>query len=205
MIRIAHQCGADIIKGQAFRGEDIRGSMPLEFYQQCAFSIEQYLDLIDFARDIGNDLFYSIFSTGSGFSAIAAKQSWRKIAASQTRSGMLTMADDAENCFVSVPLAVSVPRFKKATMLHVTDYLASNPQLWHIETLTEFSGQQAGYSDHTIGIDACVRAHHEYGASVIEKHFTLERNLAFNGTVYRDTVHGATPNELSKLARELSQ
>lgn len=204
MIRIAHRCGADLIKGQAFRAEDIRGgSMPLEFYKQCEFTIEEYLELIEYARFMENDMFYSIFSPG--MEEIEKVQSWRKIAGSQTRNGGLTMKDDADNLIVSVPVAASVPKFKRATVLHVSEYLTSHPNLWHIQTLTEHTGQQAGYSDHTMGIDACLRARELLDAVVIEKHFCLEKNVSFKGVVFRDTQHGATPDEFRRLAKELTR
>lgn len=204
LIRRAHYAGADIIKGQAFRAVDIKGgSMPESFYKMCQLSVEQYLELIDFARDLGNDLFYSIFS--NGMEAIAAKQGWRKVAASQTRMGHLTMADDADNLIVSVPIAASVPKFQKAAVLHVSDYLTEMPHLWHIQTLSEHTGKPAGYSDHTIGITACVRARKDFGAAVIEKHFCLDKNFEYKGVVFRDTIHGATPNEFERLSKELSK
>lgn len=204
LIRLAHGCGADIVKGQAFRAEDIKGgSMPTEFYKKCAFSVEQYLELIDYARDIGNDLFYSVFS--GGMEAIQTKQNWRKVSASQTLQGCLTIADDAENLVVSVPMAASVPKFQKAAVLHVSEYLTMVPHLWHIQTLSDHIGQPAGYSDHTFGIETCLRARREFGAHVIEKHFCLEKNQVFGNQVFRDTVHGATPSEFEYLSRELSK
>jgi sialic acid synthase SpsE len=204
LIRVANECGADLIKSQAFRADDIsQGSMPREFYSQCEFSVEMYLELIDYARSIGNDLFYSIFSPG--MEIIAATQNWRKVAGSQTRMGYLTMADDADNLIVSVPITAPVPKFKKASVLHVSEYLTTSPNLWHIQTLTDHTGRQAGYSDHTIGVDACKRAFNIFGCQVIEKHFCLEKNVSFRGTVYRDTQHGATPHEFVSLAREMSK
>ena len=204
MIASANRCGADLIKGQAFRWEDIRGgSMPPEFYKQCQFSVEQYIELIDYARDLGNDMFYSIFS--SGMEAIAAKQRWRKVAGSQTRQGHLTMADDSCNLIVSVPLTAAIPKFKKAAVLHVSEYCTSTPHLWHIQTLTDHLGHPAGYSDHTIGVETAIRAHHDFGANVIEKHFCLEKNISFAGIVFRDSIHGATPHEFNTLAREISR
>jgi N,N'-diacetyllegionaminate synthase len=204
MVLAAHNAGADLIKGQAFRAEDIKsGSMPEAFYKKCAFSVEQYLELIDYARDLGNDMFFSIFS--EGMEAIAAKQKWRKVAGAQTRKGLLTMADDADNLVISVPITVSVPRFKKAAVLHVSDYITTMPHLWQIQALTSYLGQQAGYSDHTIGIRNCLIAAREMGATVIEKHFTLQKDMKWNGETFRDTVHGATPAEFQKLAKELSK
>ena len=47
-----------------------------------------------------------------------------------------------------------------------------------------------GYSDHSIGIDACILAISR-GAKVIEKHFTLDKS---NQTI-RDHTLSATPEE----------
>ena len=56
-----------------------------------------------------------------------------------------------------------------------------------------FPGYSIGYSDHTIGIDAAVAAV-AMGAQVIEKHFTLDKDLP--GT---DHILSATPAELREM------
>lgn len=206
LIRLAHLSGADLIKGQAFLAKDIiSGSMPQKFYEACAFTPEQYVELIDYARSIGNDLFFSIFS--SGFEAVASHQSWHKVAAIQTRNGQASVEKDQENYFVSVPTSMSAPlhRFKRASVMHVSEYMTSEPQLWHIQTLADYLGRPVGYSDHTTGTRACVFAQQLWGAHVIEKHFCLTANESFDGIVYRDTQHGLTPKQFERLARELSK
>lgn len=52
----------------------------------------------------------------------------------------------------------------------------------------------AGYSDHSIGIEACLIAISR-GAKIIEKHFTLDKS----STVVRDHVLSATPEEFKIL------
>ena len=52
----------------------------------------------------------------------------------------------------------------------------------------------AGYSDHTIGIETALLAIAR-GASVIEKHFTLDKS---DNTI-RDHVLSATPTEFKSL------
>lgn len=206
LVRLAHASGADLIKGQCFRAESMGGgSMPRAFYERCAFSVDQYVELIDYARAIGNDLFYSIFSVG--FEAVVDKQAWHKIAASQTKRGNAHFSRDSENTFISVPTALGLPlhRFKKASVLHVSDYLTTDPQLWHIATLAEFLGRDVGYSDHTMGIRSCVYARQLWGAQVIEKHFCLKNHESFEGVVFRDTVHGSSPRQFERLAKELSK
>ena len=53
-----------------------------------------------------------------------------------------------------------------------------------------------GYSDHTIGIEACLIAISR-GARIIEKHFTLDKS----DTTIRDHALSATPNEFLQLSR----
>jgi N-acetylneuraminate synthase/N,N'-diacetyllegionaminate synthase len=59
-------------------------------------------------------------------------------------------------------------------------------------------GCTAGYSDHTLGIEAAVLSV-ALGARVIEKHFTLDKNLS----EFRDHQLSADPDELAELARRV--
>lgn len=57
-----------------------------------------------------------------------------------------------------------------------------------------------GYSDHSIGIDACIYAY-SLGANIIEKHFTLAEDKKKS---FRDHKLSATPLELKKLIKKLN-
>jgi sialic acid synthase SpsE len=206
LIKAANDSGADLIKGQAFKADDIKsGSMSKRFYRACALSVDEYIELIDYARSIGNDMFYSIFSPG--FERLSLYQNWHKIAGSQTRAGMISETYDIENMIISVPgnsNLENIKKMKKAEFLYVTDYLTEKPDLDHITILAMWLGRQVGYSDHSIGIDACKRAYTDYGAHIIEKHFCIKKNQKFDGIVFRDTQHGATPREFEQLALHMS-
>ncbi|TDF93491.1 N-acetylneuraminate synthase [Paenibacillus piri] len=68
---------------------------------------------------------------------------------------------------------------EKVTLLHcTTEYPAPfyDVNLLAMDTLREAFGLKAGFSDHTAGITAPIAAVAR-GANVIEKHFTLDRNL----------------------------
>lgn len=68
---------------------------------------------------------------------------------------------------------------REITLLHcTTNYPCpyDNVNLNAMETLRNTFGLQVGYSDHTIGIEIPVAAVAK-GAVVIEKHFTLDRNM----------------------------
>jgi N-acetylneuraminate synthase len=71
-----------------------------------------------------------------------------------------------------------------------------------MDTLREATGLPVGYSDHTLGIHISVAAAAR-GASVLEKHFTLDRNLPGP-----DHVASIEPDELTALVsavRDISQ
>ncbi len=62
----------------------------------------------------------------------------------------------------------------------------------------EFSDVKIGYSDHTLGIDACLLAV-SLGAKIIEKHFTLDKNFSD----FRDHHLSADPKELQLLVKKI--
>lgn len=204
LIKAAHESGADVVKSQAFLARDITsGSMPKEFYRQCEFSFHQYVELISYAREIGTDLFFSIFSRS--LEPLMIHQRYHKIAGSQSAVGFnFVEQKDADNVFVSVREGAKKPDMKRARMLHVSDYLTEHPGLKNIGLLAEWYGRPAGYSDHTIGVSRCREAIEVHGAVVIEKHFTVTRDIYFQGVQYRDAVHAAMPNELEYVAAFLN-
>jgi N-acetylneuraminate synthase/N,N'-diacetyllegionaminate synthase len=61
-------------------------------------------------------------------------------------------------------------------------------------------GVTVGYSDHTLGLAACPLAV-AIGARVIEKHFTLDKNLS----AYRDHQLSADPVEFAELVRQIRE
>lgn len=208
LIRAAHDSGADLIKGQAFRPADIKtGSMPSSFYDMCAFNEDEYIYLIEYARELGNDMFYSIFSPG--FDKLREFQKWQKVAGKQTLSGLLDKEiHDKETTIISVPKDHPIKQyedFKRADFLYVCEYLEQTPDLSIIARMSRILGRQVGYSDHTIGIDACEKAVKEYGAHIVEKHFTLQNYMTYEEIAFRDTIHGVTPRNFEKLANILSE
>lgn len=106
-------------------------------------------------------------------------------------TGMSTIDD--------VKKAVEILNVERLFLLHcVSDYPLQyeNVNLRVMETLRNFS-EYIGYSDHTMGITAILAAV-AMGARVIEKHFTLSKDLP--GT---DHVFSATPEEFAIMVREI--
>lgn len=200
LVRVAKESGATLVKGQAFMAHDVQGSMPPQFYKDRQLNLWQLVELIEYGRGIGIEVFYSIFS--QEFEPLMNYQKWMKFAAVQSRRNPRWVEQfDKFNTIASVNPGTWLPNLKKSEVLFATPYLTKFPGLHCIEFLTEYYGRQVGYSDHTIGVDWCIRAAKEYGARVIEKHFVLDRDIYFEGKQFRDAVHGATPDEFAKLAR----
>jgi N,N'-diacetyllegionaminate synthase len=62
----------------------------------------------------------------------------------------------------------------------------------------EFPDVTIGYSDHTMGVDACVAAT-ALGARILEKHFTLDKNLS----EFRDHQLSADPAEMRTIVERV--
>ena len=99
--------------------------------------------------------------------------------------------------------AVSVLReygSKDITVLHCnTEYPTpyDDVNLKAMDTLREELGVAVGYSDHTQGIEVPVAAA-ALGAAVIEKHFTLDKNM--EGPDHKASLD---PNELREMVRQI--
>jgi len=88
----------------------------------------------------------------------------------------------------------------KVTLLHcTTEYPAplAEVNLRAMETLRQAFGLPVGYSDHTAGIAIAIAAA-ALGATVIEKHFTLDRNLP--GPDHQASLE---PEELQQMVRSI--
>lgn len=86
------------------------------------------------------------------------------------------------------------------TLLHcTTEYPApyTDVNLMAMETLRQKSNMVVGYSDHTMGIEIPIAAV-ALGAAVIEKHFTLDKNM--EGP---DHLASLEPGELKKMVKAI--
>lgn len=96
-------------------------------------------------------------------------------------------------------LQTAGPR-NKITLLHCnTEYPTpmEDVNLRSIATLAQTFGLPVGYSDHTLGIEAAIAAV-ALGATVIEKHFTLDRTM--QGPDHKASLE---PDELQNMIRAI--
>lgn len=204
MIRIAKESGATLVKFQAFEAKDVApyGSMDPDFYEMVAFKKKEYMELIDVGRVFNIPVFFSTFS--KSMQELWAYTFYHKVSAKQAVEFDFNEYSDKPSTFVSVNRDYGpAPRLKESKVMFASKYLDKNPDLFEIMVLKNLYGRGVGYSDHTRGIEACYRAVQEYDAGWIEKHFTLEKdkNKTFNGVLFRDSIHSATPKEFEQLAK----
>lgn len=209
LIRTARECGADLVKGQALCGDPSSGSMPARFYSEAAFSLEQYIELIEYARDIGVSFFYSIFDTSEKqyLKYLHLHQDFHKFSASQSllMDSQDFIGADESNVFISLPVSSYMsPKLQSANILIATPYgddISFDDAVLHQR---QYQDRNVGVSDHNPGIRSAFYAAHELGVNYIEKHFTLERDMKFKGQVYRDSSFGLLPRELEALTKGLN-
>lgn len=108
-------------------------------------------------------------------------------------TGMATVADI--DSAISVLIRFGCARDKITLLQCTTEYPAPMHQvnLLAIRSLREVFGVNVGYSDHTVGIEISIAAV-ALGATVIEKHFTLNRGMA--GPDHKASLE---PNELREM------
>ena len=88
----------------------------------------------------------------------------------------------------------------QVTVLHCTSAYPApviDVNLLAMRTMKEALNVEVGYSDHTLGIEVSIAAV-ALGASVIEKHFTLDRNLP--GPDHKASLE---PDELNSLVNQI--
>jgi N,N'-diacetyllegionaminate synthase len=206
LIRVAVESGAQYIKSQAFNGYDINfGSQSYGFYDRCSFTIDEYIELIEYAKELNATMFYSIFSPE--YEVLKKHMLYNKYSAMQ--SNMMPQEwvseRDCENAIFSINTITKTdydkndsfyfPKINKAKIMYASPYLQD--PIWDmLIILRRHYWKTIGYSDHSIGIGNVKEAVLRYGCNVIEKHFKL--NIE---STYRDYEHSMNPTQLEELIK----
>lgn len=216
MVVEAARAGADIVKFQSYRGDDVSDEDPEKaWFKQVELPDALHLEFAQLAKEHGVEFLSAPFTIERaqwlcermGLSAI-------KIASSELTNGPLLdyLNGRVDTVYLSTGMATldeihralgylgAVPQ---VVIMHcVTQYPLKDEDanLNAIQLLRQtFPAHPVGYSDHTVGLLAPVLAV-ALGASVIEKHFTLDKSLP--GT---DHVLSVTPQELNNLVQWIRQ
>lgn len=228
MVDVASKMGADIIKFQTFIPEKlVTNSAPMAEYQQknISDSATQYemlkklsLSFDDFRRiwarcnEVGVQFISTPFDIESAnFLHSLGMDCWkipsgeitnlpylRKIASFGEKIIMSTGMCTMEEVAAAVLLVKSGT--SNISLLHcTTEYPApyESVNLRAMNTLAKTFGYPVGYSDHTAGIEAAVAAV-SLGATIIEKHFTLDKTLP--GPDHKASLN---PKEFEEMVRAI--
>ncbi len=216
MIVAAARAGADIVKFQSYRGCDVADDDPEKaWFARVELPDALHLELRELSSRCGVQFLSTPF-TAERAQLLCERLGLRaiKIASSELLNWPLLdyVNAHAETVYLSTGMATleeirealsHLDRVARVMILHcVTQYPTrdEDANLLAIETLREaFPGYSIGYSDHTMGLLASVAAV-ALGASVIEKHFTMDKTLP--GT---DHILSVDPAELATLVRWIRQ
>lgn len=207
MAACAKECGADIVKFQTYNPDAITSKFAgLAQYQkdnlgvdksqkdmlkELALTHAEFQDIAEYCKTIGVGFLSTPFDIESIRFLDALQDTWKipsgeitnypylvEIAGTGKKiilsTGMSTMeeVEEAVNC-------LSQNGAKDITLLHCTTEYPAPADSVNLQAMPELQkkfGYPVGYSDHTAGIEISVAAV-AMGASVIEKHFTLDKTM----------------------------
>lgn len=224
LVRTAKECGADIVKFQTAKLDSLvskhaemadyqkkntgKEESQKEMLRKLLLSYEDFLALADYCKEVGIQFLSTPFDIESIHFLNPMQDIWKVPSGEITNYPYLVeIAKTGKKVIIStgmaemdeIEAAVTVLRengTKDLTILHcTTEYPAplDDVNLRVMQTLKEKFGCPVGYSDHTKGIAVSLAAS-ALGAEVIEKHFTLDRNM--EGPDHKASLE---PDELKAL------
>jgi sialic acid synthase SpsE len=217
MIKTAAHCGVDAVKLQTVDPDKnyLPGTESHSLYQGSALSKDETKSMFDYARSFGME----VFTTCGDFSTLEWVDKLQP-SAHKISSGLLThaplisrIAELDKTILMStgmatekeIDYAVNLIQSKgnsKLSLFHCTSvYPAPNVDLnlAYIQIIRDKYGVPAGFSDHSIGVDAAFLAVAS-GATVIEKHFSLDPSRSsYDHNISVDS------DDLSKLVRMVNR
>ncbi len=231
LIDVAVEAGADAVKFQTFKAENVisvnapkadyqkkttaKDESQLEMVKKLELSFEDFKELKEYCERKGimflstpfdiesarflKDLGLEIFKIPSGeitnYPLLKEIGSYKKKVILSTGMADLGEIEDALNVLID-----NGTKREDITVLHCnTEYPTpfEDVNLKAILTIKEALKVNVGYSDHTLGIEIPIAAV-AMGAKVIEKHFTLDKNLP--GPDHKASLE---PDELKAMVRAI--
>lgn len=203
----AKECGADIVKFQTAKLDSlVSKSARMADYQKkntgveesqkhmlkkLLLSFEEFAELARYCKEIGVRFLSTPFDIESIRFLNPMQDIWKipsgeitnypyLVEIGKTKKKVILSTGMAEMNEIQAAIDVLKENgTEDMTILHcTTEYPApiKDVHLNVLRTMTDAFGYPVGYSDHTLGIEVALAAA-AIGATVIEKHFTLDRNL----------------------------
>lgn len=224
----AKECGADIVKFQTFNPQKLaskyavmadyqKENLGVEESQEAmleklTLKKEEYVELASYCKDIGISFLSTPFEIESLKFLNDLQDLWKIPSGEITnypylveiaRTGKEVILSTGMSELDEVESALNVLKSNgagKITLLHcTTNYPApmKDVNLKAMLTLKEHCNCPVGYSDHTRGIEVPIAAA-AMGAAVIEKHFTLDRDM--EGPDHKASLE---PDELAEMVTSI--
>lgn len=223
LVRRAAECGVGAVKFQTFRTDYYVSRGDASRYARLKsfeLSFSQFEGLARLARSLGLqfvstplDLASAEFLEGivDAFKIASGDNTFYPLIGRVARSGkpMIVSAGLTDIEQIAGTVAFVKEQWRAhgiAGQLAVLHCVSSYPvppeqaNLLALRALAERLDCEVGYSDHTIGVEACMIAV-ALGARIIEKHFTLDKHYSD----FRDHQLSADPPEMSQLVRRVGQ
>ena len=215
MVDAVAQCGADAVKFQTVnaRASYLPGTASFEAFKDKGLSLASYRRLNARTRDKGmvpfstpGDLESLALMISSGMKAIkisSGQSTNAPLLTAAARSGLPLIVSTGMADLDGVARSLSTLRnagAREIALLHCTALYpapAETLNLHAMRTMAERFDCPVGYSDHYLGPTAVLAAV-ALGATVIEKHFTLDRSRPGS-----DHHISAEPDEFAHMVREL--
>ncbi len=228
LVEHAKQSGADVVKFQTFVPKKVASRFAImanyqkenlgveetqeEMLSELTLKQEEYIELARYCDNIGIQFLSTPFDIESIYFLNGLQNIWKIPSGEITNYPYLVeIAKTGKDIILSTGMstldevddAIKVLRGNEAgkiTLLHcTTNYPApmQDVNLNAMLTLREHCKCDVGYSDHTQGIEVPIAAV-AMGAIVIEKHFTLDRNM--EGPDHKASLE---PDELSAMVKAI--
>lgn len=222
LIDAAASVGVDAVKLQTYRAETLSSKKAMfdmentgvvsqfELFEQYSVSEELHRRVFDYARKKNLDVFSSpshktdvdmLERLGCDAYKIGSDDAYNlpllQYIASKGRpviyaTGMCTMEEVRESVYAMLAEGNS-----DISILHAVTSYPTHAKDVNLNAMLsirrEFPGLAVGYSDHTLGINACLFAA-AMGAQILEKHFTYDKHA--EGP---DHMHSADPQEMKAI------
>lgn len=210
MISAAAHAGVDTVKFQSWQARKLRADFPdyrATFARHCLseLSDEDHHLLIKVCRDKGVEFLTTCFDLERVDFLAALGLKSIKVASPDCTSFRLLdrLMERFEHIIISTGMAtdqevermIEHTRGHKVTVLHCVSLYPTPLDRVNLERMNWLRslGVQVGFSDHTLGVEASMLAI-GMGAEIVEKHFTLSRNLPG-----KDQAMSSTPEEFARL------
>lgn len=231
LIHVAAESGADFVKFQTFKADDLvtpsaakapyqitlqsSAESQLEMLRRLELSENQHLELIDYCKEVSIQFLSTGFDEDSNLMLWNLGQKIFKIPSGEITNRLLLQQVSNFKCPLILSTGMSTLEDvsnalevieeqglsrDQVTVLHCTSSYPAPPEsinLRAMETMRRELGVKVGYSDHSLGIETSVAAV-AMGATIIEKHFTIDKELA--GPDHKASL---SPLELKQMINEI--